>query len=87
MTGLVLNQSHFICENCSTPHYLFGSPDRFREAAKLMEVDVLGELPLVPGVSEGGDSGIPYALSARNEAWNEVMRGVAEKVWATLHVS
>ncbi|KAK0235264.1 P-loop containing nucleoside triphosphate hydrolase protein [Armillaria nabsnona] len=87
VTGLVLNQSHFICENCSMPHYLFGSPDRFHKAAKLMEVDVLGELPLVPDVSEGGDSGVPYALTGRNEAWNEVMRGVAEKVWATLHVS
>ncbi|KAK0473340.1 ParA/MinD ATPase like-domain-containing protein [Armillaria novae-zelandiae] len=84
VTGLVLNQSHFVCGTCSTPHYLFGSPDRFREAARLMEVDVLGELPLVPGVSEGGDSGVPYALSGRNEAWNDVMRGVAEKVWASL---
>ncbi|KAK0216989.1 P-loop containing nucleoside triphosphate hydrolase protein [Armillaria fumosa] len=84
VTGLVLNQSHFVCGNCSTPHYLFGSPDRFREAARLMEVDVLGELPLVLGVSEGGDSGVPYALTGQNEAWNEVMRGIAEKVWAKL---
>ncbi|KAK0477702.1 P-loop containing nucleoside triphosphate hydrolase protein [Armillaria luteobubalina] len=84
VTGLVLNQSNFVCGTCSTPHYLFGSPDRFREAARLMEVDVLGELPLVLGVNEGGDSGVPYALTGRNEAWNEVMRGVAEKVWASL---
>ncbi|KAG7440503.1 P-loop containing nucleoside triphosphate hydrolase protein [Guyanagaster necrorhizus] len=90
VTGLILNQSHFICGNCSTPHYLFGSPDRFHEAAKQMEVDVLAELPLVPGVSKDGDSGIPYALSGWNEnevggkIWNEAMKGVAEKVWATL---
>ncbi|KAK0199865.1 P-loop containing nucleoside triphosphate hydrolase protein [Desarmillaria ectypa] len=93
VTGLILNQSHFFCGKCSTPHYLFGSPDRFHETAKQMEVDVLAELPLVPGVSEGGDSGIPYALSGRNEneaggkAWNEAMKSVAEKVWATLQGS
>ncbi|KAK0450435.1 P-loop containing nucleoside triphosphate hydrolase protein [Desarmillaria tabescens] len=96
VTGLILNQSHFICGKCSTPHYLFGSPERFHEAAKQMEVDILAELPLVPGVSEGGDSGTPYTLSGRNEdeaggkAWNEAMRSVAEKVWAALqgsHVS
>jgi ATP-binding protein involved in chromosome partitioning len=56
-------------------------------------VELLGELPLTPGVSTGGDAGLPYALiNARSEAdgvagrqWREVMTGIAERVWEALH--
>jgi ATP-binding protein involved in chromosome partitioning len=87
--GLVLNQSYFICPSCDTPHRLFGPPD----AAMGLGVELLGELPLTPGVSTGGDAGLPYALiNARSEAdgvagrqWREVMTGIAERVWEALH--
>jgi len=90
--GLLLNQSHFTCPSCSTPHHLFGSPDSFRATASRLGVDVLGELPLVPGVSEGGDKGAPYALLSGGKAgsadggdeWKEVMKGVAGRVWRFL---
>jgi ATP-binding protein involved in chromosome partitioning len=56
-------------------------------------VEFLGELPLTPGVSTGGDAGLPYALlSLRSETdgvagrqWHEAMTGVAERVWEALH--
>ncbi len=88
ITGIVLNQSHFICGNCDASHYLFGSPEGFRSAAERLGVDVLAELPLVPGVSIGGDSGVPYALKAgedrQGKIWNEAMMGVASKVQNSL---
>ncbi|KAF9030990.1 P-loop containing nucleoside triphosphate hydrolase protein [Hymenopellis radicata] len=88
ITGIVLNQSHFICGNCDAAHYLFGSPEGFRSAAERLGVDVLAELPLVPGVSVGGDCGIPYALKAdedrQGKVWNEAMMGVATKVQHSL---
>lgn len=88
ISGIILNQSHFVCGNCSTPHYLFGPPDGFRAAAGRLGVDVLAELPLVPGVSTGGDSGVPYALVAdkdsNGESWNESMMDVARKLQASL---
>ena len=87
--GLVLNQSYFICPSCDTPHHLFGSSD----AALGLGVELLGELPLTPGVSTGGDVGLPYALlSGRSETdgvagtqWREAMTGIAERVWEALH--
>ncbi|KAH9949744.1 P-loop containing nucleoside triphosphate hydrolase protein [Amylocystis lapponica] len=88
IAGILLNQSHFICPSCASPHHLFGSPASFRETAARMDVNVLGELPLVPGVSEGGDRGVPYALiktadSAQGgggKEWNEAMEGAAARV-------
>jgi ATP-binding protein involved in chromosome partitioning len=87
--GLVLNQSYFICPSCDTPHRLFGPPD----AAMGLGVEVLGELPLTPGVSTGGDAGLPYALinahsetdGAAGRQWREAMTGIAERVWEALH--
>jgi ATP-binding protein involved in chromosome partitioning len=57
-------------------------------------IELLGELPLTPGVSTGGDAGLPYALlSMRSETdgvagrqWREAMTGVAERVWEALHL-
>ncbi|KAH9036623.1 P-loop containing nucleoside triphosphate hydrolase protein [Lactarius pseudohatsudake] len=89
--GLVLNQSYFLCPSCNTPHRLFGSSD----AAKGLGVELLGELPLTPGVSTGGDAGLPYALLTSRSGsesdglaghqWHEAMTGVAERVWEALH--
>ncbi|KAF7977554.1 hypothetical protein HWV62_3346 [Athelia sp. TMB] len=91
ITGILLNQSHFLCPSCTTPHHLFGSPDKFRSTAAQVGVDVLGELPLVPGVSSGGDEGVPYALTSRTEKdgaggaeWRSTMDAIAARVWASL---
>lgn len=94
ITGILLNQSYFLCPSCSTPHHLFGSPGQFRGTAARLGVDVLGELPLVPGVSSGGDQGVPYALVGDTEKqaqdgvggadWKATMESVAGKVWSSL---
>lgn len=94
ITGILLNQSYFLCPTCTTPHHLFGSPDAFRGIAARLGVDILGELPLVQGVSSGGDQGVPYALivdKKTNEvdgmggvAWKTTMENVAGKVWISL---
>jgi ATP-binding protein involved in chromosome partitioning len=54
----------------------------------------LGELPLVQGVSSGGDQGVPYALvvdektnlkdGAGGVEWKMTMESVASKVWSSL---
>jgi ATP-binding protein involved in chromosome partitioning len=53
-----------------------------------MGVAVLGELPLLAGVSAGGDRGVPYALMESDEAagrkWKQVMDEVAETVWKSM---
>lgn len=93
ITGIVLNQSHFICPSCTAPHQLFGPPDAFRATAGRLGIEILAELPLVPQVSTKGDAGIPYSLvgdASQKEAgqganeWNGKMMEVAEKVWQSM---
>jgi len=82
--------SHYICESCTTPHYLFGSTDAFHTAAKELELRVLGELPLVPRISEASDRGAPFMLTGLNPAEpnmkkvQETMREVADGVIGAL---
>ncbi|KAI0320137.1 P-loop containing nucleoside triphosphate hydrolase protein [Amylostereum chailletii] len=97
ISGLVLNQSYFLCPSCTTPHHLFGTPDRFNAVAEQLGVPVLGQLPLLPGVSTSGDRGAPYALvgdSALQQGagegalkWKAGMNAVADRVWDVLYPS
>ncbi|KAF8312861.1 P-loop containing nucleoside triphosphate hydrolase protein [Clavulina sp. PMI_390] len=90
--GLLLNMSHFTCPTCppntAEPHYIFGPTTHFHKAAREMGTSVLGELPLVPGVSRGGDAGIPIVLhpgeSAQEREVGEVMREVGSKIYTAL---
>lgn len=61
--------------------------------ASHLNVDVLGELPLVPGVSEGSDKGVPYMLAEKGaddgenvggKEWRDGLFSVAEKLWKML---
>ena len=72
----MLNTTYFLCSSCSTKHYLFGNTESIRKAARDLQIAVLGELPLVSLVSEGGDVGIPFMLSPDNGSHNE-----AEREW------
>ncbi|KIL59762.1 hypothetical protein M378DRAFT_200033 [Amanita muscaria Koide BX008] len=88
ITGLVLNQSNFICPTCATSHSLFGPPDAFRATAKSLELNVLAELPLVPGVSISSDEGRPVMLCQQDSTtekgkiqWRAGMTHAAQVVW------
>jgi ATP-binding protein involved in chromosome partitioning len=81
--------SHYICDTCTTPHYLFGSTDAFHTVAKELELRVLGELPLVPRISEASDRGTPFVLTGLNPAdpnANEVQKTMKEVAEAVLGV-
>jgi ATP-binding protein involved in chromosome partitioning len=67
---------------------LFGSSD----SSKALGIKLLGGLPLTPGVSTGGDVGLPYALfnshtdtdGAAGQRWREGMVDIAARVWESL---
>lgn len=84
--GLLLNMSHYTCTSCSTPHELFGPATNFLRAAEELHLPVLGRLPLVSEVSDGGDAGRPVMIQSgeSGEEVRSVMRGVGEGVWAWL---
>ncbi|KAJ7671907.1 P-loop containing nucleoside triphosphate hydrolase protein [Mycena rosella] len=94
ISGIVLNQSHFMCPGCEAHHYLYGPPHTFRATAARLGVDILAELPLVPGVSQGGDAGLPYGLLTSTQhgdrdglggsQWLTAMNEVAEKIWLSV---
>lgn len=59
-------------------------------------MEVLDELPLVPGVSSAGDEGVPYMLlrgeergrvevEAGGRQWRDCMDRVAARVWEKLN--
>ncbi|KAF7800160.1 hypothetical protein EIP86_011406 [Pleurotus ostreatoroseus] len=91
ITGIVLNESYFTCPSCTDRHQLFGSPDSFRATATRLGVDVLGELPLVPMVSEASDRGVPYMLSrsgvSGSDEWSASMARIAGDVWKSLKLA
>ena len=99
ITGIVLNQSFFLCPSCTKEHYIYGSPEKFRETAERMGVPMLAEFPVLGGMSWGGDRGVPYALlgesilskegdGSQQEAggrWKEAMSDVASRVWQDIN--
>ncbi|KAL7424919.1 hypothetical protein Q5752_000606 [Cryptotrichosporon argae] len=86
LAGLLLNMAWFTCGTCDERHELFGSADAFERAAADMGLDVLGRVPLVKGVSDGGDAGRPVMIqsSAEGQQVRDTMRGVGRRMWEWL---
>ena len=76
--GLIENMAWFTPEDApEKKYYIFGKGG----GAALAEeagVDFLGELPIIPAVAEGGDSGVPAAST--NSTIGAAFRKVCEKV-------
>lgn len=79
--GVVENMSYFICDHCDTRHALFGEGGGARLAEE-MEIALLEQVPMEPGVREGGDDGKPAVLreGAAGDALRALVAKVAEKV-------
>jgi ATP-binding protein involved in chromosome partitioning len=85
--GVVENMSGFICPNCGEEHDLFGSGGG-QAIARELELDVLGRIPLEPGVRSGGDAGVPITStqypggdeSRAAQAMRDMARSVAGRV-------
>src|ERR671914_472559 len=85
--GVIENMSGFVCPDCGSEHDIFGTggADRF---ARELELDVLGRIPIEPGVRSGGDAGVPITStqypgaegSAAAAAMRELARTVAGRI-------
>jgi len=60
--GIVENMSYFECADCGDRVELFGSGGGGR-VSEHFRVPLLGAIPIVPSIREGGDSGQPAAAS------------------------
>ncbi len=71
--GVVENMASFICDNCDTPHDIFGSMGGSKMAEKL-GVQILGSVPIEKELRAGSDAGVPYMSQQSLEGrpvWNE----------------
>ncbi|PSP99348.1 MRP family ATP-binding protein [Halobacteriales archaeon QS_5_70_17] len=59
--GIVENMSSFRCPDCGSDHAIFGEGGG-RRFAEEVDMPFLGEIPLDPGVRQGGDEGAPVVL-------------------------
>jgi ATP-binding protein involved in chromosome partitioning len=77
VAGVIENMSDFVCEH-GTSYALFGSGGGGRLAADI-GVPLIGQVPLHPSVSAGGDAGTPVALD-EDQPLGEVFAGIAEQI-------
>lgn len=81
--GLVENMAWFTPEELpDNKYYIFGK-DGAKNLAEKMEIPLLGQIPLVQGIREGGDSGQPAATdenSPMGKAFLELAANTIEQV-------
>ena len=81
--GLVENMSWFTPEELpDNKYYIFGK-EGCKELAEKMDLNLLGQIPIVQGIRESGDSGKPAALAAESPtglAFSQLAKAVEEAV-------
>ena len=85
--GVVENMSWFICPHCGEREAIFGEGGG-QEAAGHLDVPLMAQVPLMPAMREGGDTGAPIVIShpdspaalALREAATAVARATRSKV-------
>ena len=81
--GIVENMSYFTpAELPENKYYIFGSGGG-KKLADVLEVPFLGEIPLIKGISNSGDAGMPIVLNENeviSAAFMEMARKVAQQV-------
>src|SRR6266536_1714 len=60
--GVIENMSFFVCPHCGEQTAIFGEGGG-QLAAETLGVPLLGQIPLMPELREGGDAGVPIVVS------------------------
>ena len=79
--GIVENMSWLECPHCGKPTSLFGSGGGQRLADEL-ELPLLGQIPLAPNVTQGGDTGAPIVVADPRSAPAVALGRIAAAVTA-----
>ncbi len=85
LLGVAENMSYFI-DPAGVRHELFGQGGGVITAEKL-GTTLLGQVPLLPEIRAGGDSGVPIVVSAPQSTAAHVFREIAETLLARLQKS
>jgi ATP-binding protein involved in chromosome partitioning len=83
--GLIENMSGYICPSCGHHEEIFlrGGGRKLAERSK---ITFLGEIPLQPAVSRGGDAGTPVVISDPGSKVSETFLGIARALACQLSV-
>ncbi|MFH0882563.1 MAG: Mrp/NBP35 family ATP-binding protein [bacterium] len=82
--GLVENMSYFLAPDTGKRYEIFSSGGARREALR-QRVPFLGEIPLLPAIREGSDTGKPVA--ATDNPVSKIFDKIAESVWNGILIS
>jgi ATP-binding protein involved in chromosome partitioning len=77
--GVIENMSWFLCPHCGEKTTIFGEGGG-EETAKTLGVPLLGQIPLVPAIREGGDEGRPIVVSDPDSPAAIALRDAALKI-------
>jgi ATP-binding protein involved in chromosome partitioning len=91
--GVIENMSYFVCPHCGERTAIFGEGGG-QDAADTLGVPLLGRVPLMPALREGGDQGEPIVLSdpdapastALTEAARELRKLATTKIGQPLNL-
>ena len=81
--GIVENMSGFVCPHCGEVTDIFKSGGG-EKAARELNVQFLGKVPIEPGVVESGDSGMPVVLKYPDSASAKAFKTIVDKVVKTV---
>jgi ATP-binding protein involved in chromosome partitioning len=77
--GVVENMSYFVCPSCSERHAIFGEGGG-QLAADTLGAPLLGRVPIMTQLREGGDEGRPIVVSQPDSPAAEALREVAGQI-------
>jgi ATP-binding protein involved in chromosome partitioning len=77
--GVIENMSSFVCPHCGEATRIFGEGGG-REAAETLGVPLMGEVPLMAALREGGDSGTPIVATEPDSPAGVALREAARSV-------
>jgi ATP-binding protein involved in chromosome partitioning len=77
--GVIENMSWFVCPHCGERTEIFGQGGGL-EAAETLGVPLLGQVPLMPSLREGGDAGTPIVLTDPDSPAGAALRDAARRL-------
>jgi ATP-binding protein involved in chromosome partitioning len=86
LLGIVENMSYFICDGCDKKHHIFRQGGG-KTLADTFKIPLLGEVPIIEEVAEGGDSGIPIVMSNPESPASQAYKALAGQVAAQLSIN
>lgn len=83
--GIMENMSGFQCPDCGAVHQIFNTGGG-EKAAKDLNIDLLGKIPIHATIAESGDNGVPAVISHGDTAYAQSIREISRKIAGKISV-